>query len=432
MEYNLLSQINPTRHNWRIKVGISRMWQVSGTSKGKDFSSLELVIVDEEGQGITGSIGQKDLNKFLKSVVEGHCYYIRNIQVSKQERKFKAIPSTYTIFFTSWTIIEDIRAEVSANIPHYIFNFVDYDDLDHRARHGQGLIDIIGQLTVVHLVVHSSSLNAPSVRGEVELRDLSDKLLSVTLWDEHATSFEDEILIETIRNDEPVVIVFAGMQVLLDAGAILQQNVYKEEALKFCSYQAMVMLQQDATGHTKIFMFGGVAEQIVPRTAAELVEESSSNQILLPGALRALVGRNYVFQVVISEQTFRTGQLCFQGRKVFMPPRIQGGGANVTLKDIPKKDPAATASTGPSSTTPDKEPSDGRSASLTENSIDPGDESTPPPSSQTPTPEKKSSTKGKEAVSPSAREEHGNVLGKRSRTARKELLYSKKEKTSEE
>ena len=46
----------------------------------------------------------------------------------------------------------------------------------------------------------------------------SDQPLSVTLWGEHATSFEDEILIETIGNSEPVVIVFAGMQVRLYLG----------------------------------------------------------------------------------------------------------------------------------------------------------------------------------------------------------------------
>ncbi|PVH34860.1 hypothetical protein PAHAL_7G047400 [Panicum hallii] len=528
MEYNLLSQINPTRHNWRIKVRITRMWQVSGTSKGKDFSSLELVLIDEE----------KDLNKFSKSVVEGHRYYIRNFQVSKQERKFKAIPSTYTNFFTSWTIIEEICSEVSVNLPRYIFNFVDYDDLDHRARHGQGLIDIIGQLTAVHPVVHSSSLNGPSARRELELRDLSDRLLSVTLWGEHATSFgpiqnttstakEIQTTIQDvgyyapcgpnlskvlcslhlqvpdlgvsspklttwgiplgaprcqsnpatkwyINIDIPEVNAFRaslqgrGSEVLLlpgdgDAAAggvdeenanrktvseLLSLNPYDSNDVRFTCHASIKEIDvtngwwykgcsickkglkptlqgfectncnetepvvvvpryklnlviEDATGRTKIFMFGGVAEQVVRRTAVELVEESSSNQILLPGALRALVGRSYVFQVVISVQTFRTGQLCFQARRVFMPPRIQ--------RD-----------------------DDGRSPSLTANSIDPGDESTPPPNSQSPTPEKKSSTKGKEAVSPGTREEQGNVLGKRSRTARKELLYSKKEKAREE
>lgn len=111
MEYSLLSQINPARHNWRIKVRVARMWQVSGTSnKGKKFASMELVLVDEEvclmtclfcilnvavlvifvpvavlqGQGIMASVGQKDLNKFSKFIVEGHCYYIKNFHVSRQ------------------------------------------------------------------------------------------------------------------------------------------------------------------------------------------------------------------------------------------------------------------------------------------------------------------------------------------------------------
>jgi hypothetical protein len=48
MEYSLLSQINTARHNWCIKVRVARMWQVSGTSKGRNFASMELVLVDEE------------------------------------------------------------------------------------------------------------------------------------------------------------------------------------------------------------------------------------------------------------------------------------------------------------------------------------------------------------------------------------------------
>jgi len=80
--------------------------------------------------------------------------------------------------------------------------------------------------------------------------------------------------------------------------------------LAYPSYKLSVIIE-DSTGHVKIFLFGGVAEQVVRRTTTELVEESSSNQILLPAPLRSLVGRRYVFQVVISEQTFRIGQLCF-------------------------------------------------------------------------------------------------------------------------
>jgi hypothetical protein len=105
-------------------------------------------------------------------------------------------------------------------------------------------------------------------------------------------------------------------------------------------------------------VFGGVAEQVIRRTAADLVEEGSSNQILLPAALRAIVGCSYIFQVVISEQTFRTGELCFQARKLFNPPSVQESvAANVTPGN--------------------KEVGDGASDPIIESAI-PEDESTPP------------------------------------------------------
>ena len=40
----------------------------------------------------------------------------------------------------------------------------------------------------------------------------------MTLWGEHATSFEDQFLIETIGNDEAVVIIFARVQARLFLG----------------------------------------------------------------------------------------------------------------------------------------------------------------------------------------------------------------------
>ncbi|XP_062224611.1 uncharacterized protein LOC133923201 [Phragmites australis] len=155
----------------------------------------------------------KEFNDWVLGIGDG------TAKVSRQARKFKAVPSTYTIFFTSWTIVEEIPSDHSDNLPLYNFNFVDFEDLDHKQRQGQGLVDVIGQLTVVYPLVHSSRLNGPSIRREVELRDLSDRLLSVTLWGKHAASFEDEFLIETICKDELAVIIFAGLQVKLFLGA---------------------------------------------------------------------------------------------------------------------------------------------------------------------------------------------------------------------
>jgi hypothetical protein len=48
MEYTLLSQITPARHNWSIKVTVARMWKLSWSTKGKGITAMELVLVDEE------------------------------------------------------------------------------------------------------------------------------------------------------------------------------------------------------------------------------------------------------------------------------------------------------------------------------------------------------------------------------------------------
>ncbi|KAL5218747.1 hypothetical protein ABZP36_019431 [Zizania latifolia] len=154
MEYSVLSRIDSTRHNWRIKVRVSRMWHLSGTSKGRSFAAVELILVDEEETGITASIGENKVAKFLLSIVEGHAYFFQNFHVSKERQNPTnvSVVYAYTIFLKP---------------------------------------DIIGKLIVVHPLVQSSTLNGPSVRHE--------------------------FLLEAIGKDEPVV-VFARLYTKLFLG----------------------------------------------------------------------------------------------------------------------------------------------------------------------------------------------------------------------
>lgn len=49
------------------------------------------------------------------------------------------MPNIHTIFFTPWTVLEEIPTELSTALPLYVFNFVDFEDLDYRSRNGRGL-----------------------------------------------------------------------------------------------------------------------------------------------------------------------------------------------------------------------------------------------------------------------------------------------------
>jgi len=50
----------------------------------------------------------------------------------------------HTIFFTPWTVVEDVPAELSNNLPLYVFYFVDFEDLDRRARDKHGGHGLVG------------------------------------------------------------------------------------------------------------------------------------------------------------------------------------------------------------------------------------------------------------------------------------------------
>jgi hypothetical protein len=128
---------------------------------------------------------------------------IKKFQVSRQARNYNPVPNPQTIYFTPWTIVEEIPTELATQLPLYVFNFVDFEELGRRRRNEHGLVgmhypclaysgslflsseiylsgdmmfgfptDVIGQLTVIHLVVRSSGLNGVCLRRVVELHDL--------------------------------------------------------------------------------------------------------------------------------------------------------------------------------------------------------------------------------------------------------------------
>ncbi|GJN03081.1 hypothetical protein PR202_ga20487 [Eleusine coracana subsp. coracana] len=297
-----------------------------------------------------------------------------------------------------------------------MFNFVDFPELDRKARSGNLLVGICYRPanSFVHPVVQSSGLNGPSVRRSVEIHDLNLQGRGSEVLLLSGDGDAGEGAVEEANSNRKTVAELLSLNPH-DANWYKGCSIYKKglkptlhgfecancnetEPIVIPSYKLNVVIE-DTTGRAKIFLFGSVAEQILRHTPAELVEESSSNQILLPAPLRGLLGRRYVFQVVISEQTFRTGQLCFQARKVFAPPTSAASQSGTAAHEV---EVAAN---------PDCRIN------------------TPPPEAQVVGVSKSSTAKGKE-VSSSAADETGTVLGKRSRSARKELFSAKKEKAS--
>ncbi|WVZ62989.1 hypothetical protein U9M48_012673 [Paspalum notatum var. saurae] len=385
MGYSLLSDLNPTRYNWCIKVRVSGCgtFRVLLGAKILPLRNLSLLMRSIHVT-LWGEHATSFEDEFLIQTI-GSDEPVVIMFTGMQVRLFLVTLSCRSNAATKWYINIDI-AEVNA----------------FRA-------SLQGRGSEVQILPGDADAEAGGVDEENANRKTVSELLSLNPHDSNDVRFTCHATIREIDVTngwwyKGCGNCKKGLKSTPQGGFECVNCVIDEPVVIPC-YKLNVAIE-DSTGHAKIFMFGAVAEQVVRQTASELVEESSSNQILLPAALRALVGRSYVFQAVISDQTFRTGVLCFQARRVFMPPRVeQTRSSNAYLQGNPKKDFTAPARAGSSRTTPNKEPADG-SSTLTQNSIDSfGEETPPPPVSDTSTPITDSCAKEKESAS-GTREEH--------------------------
>ena len=46
--YNLLDEIDTEKHNWNIRVRVTRMWEVLNIKTNNELMSVDLVLLDEK------------------------------------------------------------------------------------------------------------------------------------------------------------------------------------------------------------------------------------------------------------------------------------------------------------------------------------------------------------------------------------------------
>jgi hypothetical protein len=77
--------------------------------------------------------------KYQSMLVEGMCYEITNISVSKNNYKFKPTCHDYRLFFKDMTTVEPVDDSI---VPFYAFKFTSYDKIFKARNEDSHLIGI--------------------------------------------------------------------------------------------------------------------------------------------------------------------------------------------------------------------------------------------------------------------------------------------------
>ncbi|KAJ1429769.1 Nucleic acid-binding, OB-fold [Sesbania bispinosa] len=119
--YHAVKTICGRRQSWRLKVKLVRIWNMCALATPEDPFATEMVLVDEEGETIEGTILKQNMRRFANLMAEGQVYKITNFGVVTSKGNFRASRHDYKIMFNANTKITAVAAAVN---PHLGLNLL--------------------------------------------------------------------------------------------------------------------------------------------------------------------------------------------------------------------------------------------------------------------------------------------------------------------
>uniref|UniRef100_I1QX08 DUF223 domain-containing protein n=1 Tax=Oryza glaberrima TaxID=4538 RepID=I1QX08_ORYGL len=201
MVYKKLSELTSRGHTWNIKVKVTRLWD----SATDELLSLDMILMDEQGDVIHASIWKKLIDNYKTQINESSVYVFSNFKV-QESQKYRPVCNDLKITFMYNTKVKQVK-ETAESFPEYYFDFASIDTLQDRANKDQHLSDVIGLLTRMKPIeTRMTRKNTPNPRlaeiREIELLLLGGDKIRLTLWGQLARFFSEDVI-----GNQTVVIV---------------------------------------------------------------------------------------------------------------------------------------------------------------------------------------------------------------------------------
>ncbi|XP_074291085.1 uncharacterized protein LOC141617845 [Silene latifolia] len=165
--YSLIRELNSNSSEWKIKVRVSRLWDVESKSKKGFKICTDMVLIDEEGGYIHSTIPGG--TKLRQKLVEGNIYIIKYFDITDNKDQYR--------------VVSDTIQEDGDIIPRHRFDFVAFHDLDRRRENFSVLSDVVGAF-----VDNFSTPEEP----KIEIQDKCGQKVIVKLWGKCITDYHEQ------------------------------------------------------------------------------------------------------------------------------------------------------------------------------------------------------------------------------------------------
>lgn len=200
-----LISLNPYQGNWVIKVRVTSKGNLrtyrNARGEGHVFN---VELTDEDGTQIQATMFNEAAKKFYPMFELGKVYYISKGSLRVANKQFKTVQNDYEMTLNENAVVEE--AEGESFIPPVQYNFVKIDHLGPYVG-GRELVDIIGVVQSVSptLSIRRKIDNETIPKRDIVVADDSNKTVTVTLWNDLATTIGEQLL--DMVDSAPVIAV---------------------------------------------------------------------------------------------------------------------------------------------------------------------------------------------------------------------------------
>ncbi|VFQ88092.1 unnamed protein product [Cuscuta campestris] len=180
--------------NCAITARVSRLWDVYSLKDNKELMSTDMVLIDRQGSYIHASIKGNFSHLYQKQIAEGSVYYIKNFSVVPNKTRYCVVgDNKVMIQFYATTVVKSVSEDSlgipTSAIPKHRFDLLDFDKVESRMGADYILTDVVGQVCCEGEVTNKNSRGNSVSSLMLELHDLRDEKIRLTLWGENVDNY---------------------------------------------------------------------------------------------------------------------------------------------------------------------------------------------------------------------------------------------------
>ncbi|XP_050234509.1 uncharacterized protein LOC126682791 [Mercurialis annua] len=311
MAYNMISELTSEKKYWKIKARVLRIWEFKQNINDVDSFGLDMLLIDEKGNTIQGTIWKADIPYFRDILQKNEIYTISGFRVTPPKKSHRCSEHSNAIQVARNTFVRHIP-NCQDPIPFEKFQFVKYESLRERVDQDLYLTDYVGELITMSHSTNTYTKKQMTKKRDLRIRDERKNEIMVTLWRTTADNFNEDFIISEQKKG-PVVIVIAAVAVRIYGGDLTLSacsattyyvNLDIPEVVQLKNMYKLNLIVKDDNGSTFLLVFRKIVEELIglpiQLLLPQMINEQHEQQTLFPRALQNIIGMTKIFQMIIT------------------------------------------------------------------------------------------------------------------------------------